>query len=291
MRDFKIINRITNTTDNISRYFNEISKYEILSPEKEAELAVKAREGDSKAKELILKSNLRFAVSVAKSYASPQSPLEDLISEGNKGLVEAIETFDPSTGFKFISYAVWHIRKNILMYLNNHSRSIRIPININQQMRGYQALEETFISYNGREPSLDEMLELIDANPEMELSNPAIEAIKHNPTSVPLENTMGYNDEESFGPINWIESENNTDNNIIAQDLKISISSILANLKPIEREIITLKYGLGENKEPQSFKQIGDFYERSSEWARSIANKAEKRIKAIASRKKLKGRI
>jgi len=290
MREFKIINRITSTTDNISRYFNEINKYELLSPEREAELAFKAKEGDSKAKELILKSNLRFVVSVAKSYASHHNPLEDLISEGNKGLVEAIDNFDPSTGFKFISYAVWHIRKNILMYLNNHSRSIRIPININQQMRNYQILEESFISYNGREPSLDEMLELIDENPDMELSKPAIEAIKNNPTSVPLENA-GSGDEESYSPINWIESGDATDKNIENQDLKISISGILENLKPIEREIIILKYGLGENKEPQSFKQIGEFYERSSEWARSVANKAEKRIKVLATRKKLKGRI
>ena len=146
MREFKIINRITNTTDNISRYFSEINKYEILTPEKEAELAVKSKNGDLKAKELILKSNLRFVVSVAKAYASPQNPLEDLISEGNKGLVESIETFDPSTGFKFISYAVWHIRKNIFLYLNNVSRSVRIPSNITQQLRQYHTMEESFIS-------------------------------------------------------------------------------------------------------------------------------------------------
>ena len=151
MREFKIINRITNTSDNLNRYFNEISKYEILSPEKEAELSHKARQGDEKAKEAVLKSNLRFVVSVAKSYVSAHSPLEDLISEGNRGLVEAIETFDPTNGFKFISYAVWHIRKNILLYLNNYSRSIRIPTNVNQEMRKYHAIEESFISYNRRD--------------------------------------------------------------------------------------------------------------------------------------------
>lgn len=146
MREFKIINRITNTSDNLNRYFSEISKYELLSPEKEAELAFKAKDGDEKAKEAILKSNLRFVVSVAKSYVSGNSPLEDLISEGNKGLVEAVENFDPTTGFKFISYAVWHIRKNILVYLNNHTRSIRIPSHVNNEMRKYHAIEESFIS-------------------------------------------------------------------------------------------------------------------------------------------------
>jgi RNA polymerase primary sigma factor len=291
MREFKIINRITNTTDNISRYFNEISKYEILTPEKEAELAVKSKNGDTKAKELILKSNLRFVVSVAKAYSSPQNPLEDLISEGNKGLVEAIETFDPSTGFKFISYAVWHIRKNIFLYLNNNSRSVRIPTNITQQLRQYQTLEESFISYNGREPSVDEMLSLIEENTDIQLSASAIETIKNTPRSIPLESSSNPSDDESFSPINWIESENNTDSNIIKQDLRESIMSILSELKPMEREITILKYGLGENQEPQSFRQIGEFYERTPEWARIISNKAEKRMRIIIRRRNLKGTI
>ena len=291
MREFKIINRITNTTDNISRYFNEISKYEILSPEKEAELAVKSKNGDLKAKELILKSNLRFVVSVAKAYSSQQNPLEDLISEGNKGLVESIETFDPSTGFKFISYAVWHIRKNIFLYLNNNSRSVRIPTNITQQLRQYQTLEESFISYHGREPSIDEMLLIIEENTDIELSASAIETIKNTPRSIPLESSANVSDDDSFSPINWIESETSTDSNIINEDLKKSIMSILSELKPMERQITILKYGLGENEEPQSFRQIGESFERTAEWARGISNKAERRIRAIVSRRNLKGII
>lgn len=291
MREFKIINRITDTTDNITRYFNEINKYKILTPEKEAELAVKSKNGDLKARELILKSNLRFVVSVAKSYSSHQNPLEDLISEGNKGLVEAIETFDTSTGFKFISYAIWHIRKNIFLYLNNNSRSVRIPTNITQQLRQYQTLEERFISYHGREPSIDEMLLIIEENTDIELSASAIEAIKNKPRSIPLESNTDSSDDDSFSPINWIESETSTDSNIINEDLKKSILSILSELKPTEKQVTILKYGLGEDKEPQSFRQIGESFERTAEWARGISNKAEKRIRVIASRTNLRGRI
>ena len=264
MREFKIINRITNTSDNLNRYFNEISKYEILSPEKEAELSHKARQGDEKAKEAVLKSNLRFVVSVAKSYVSAHSPLEDLISEGNRGLVEAIETFDPTNGFKFISYAVWHIRKNILLYLNNYSRSIRIPTNVNQEMRKYHAIEESFISYNGREPSVDEMLDIIE-NPEsgMQISNNAIETIKNNPISIPLEN-YGSDNEDSISPLNWLESSENTDGIIINEDLRRTILSVLDELKPMEKQITLLKYGLGESREPMSYKSIGEKMERST---------------------------
>ena len=291
MREFKIINRITNTSDNLNRYFNEISKYEILSPEKEAELSHKARQGDEKAKESVLKSNLRFVVSVAKSYVSAHSPLEDLISEGNRGLVEAIETFDPTNGFKFISYAVWHIRKNILLYLNNYSRSIRIPTNVNQEMRKYHAIEESFISYNGREPSVDEMLDIIE-NPEsgMQISNNAIETIKNNPISIPLEN-YGSDNEDSISPLNWLESSENTDGIIINEDLRRTILSVLDELKPMEKQITLLKYGLGESREPMSYKSIGEKMERSPEWARGISKKAEMRMKVIIRRRKIKGAV
>jgi RNA polymerase primary sigma factor len=288
MREFKIINRITNTSDNLTRYFNEISKYEILTPEKEAELATMAKNGDAKAKDAVLKSNLRFVVSVAKSYVSSHSPLEDLISEGNKGLVEAIENFDPSNGFKFISYSVWHIRKNILLYLNNYSRAIRIPTNINQEMRKYQEIEGAFISYNGREPSVEEMLEIIE-NPEsgVQISNNTLETIKNNPVSIPLEN-YGSDNEESISPLNWLQSSDNTDGVVMDEDLRKTIMSVISELKPMEKEITILKYGLGESKEPMSYKAIGEKMERTPEWARGVSKKAEMRMKVIIRKRKLK---
>ena len=288
MREFKIINRITNTSDNLTRYFNEISKYEILSPEKEAELSMMAKNGDVKAKDAVLKSNLRFVVSVAKSYVSSHSPLEDLISEGNKGLVEAIENFDPTNGFKFISYAVWHIRKNILLYLNNYSRAIRIPTNVNQEMRKYHEIEGAFISYNGREPSIEEMLEIIE-NPEsgLQISNNTLETIKNNPVSIPLEN-YGSDNEESISPLNWLQSSDNTDGVVMDEDLRKTIMSVISELKPMEKEITILKYGLGESKEPMSYKAIGEKMERTPEWARGVSKKAEMRMKVIIRKRKLK---
>lgn len=288
MREFKIINRITNTSDNLTRYFNEISKYEILSPEKEAELSMMAKNGDAKAKDAVLKSNLRFVVSVAKSYVSSHSPLEDLISEGNKGLVEAIENFDPTNGFKFISYAVWHIRKNILLYLNNYSRAIRIPTNVNQEMRKYHEIEGAFISYNGREPSIEEMLEIIE-NPEsgLQISNNTLETIKNNPVSIPLEN-YGSDNEESISPLNWLQSSDNTDGVVMDEDLRKTIMSVISELKPMEKEITILKYGLGESKEPMSYKAIGEKMERTPEWARGVSKKAEMRMKVIIRKRKLK---
>lgn len=289
MRDFKILHRITNTSDNINRYFSEISKYEVLSPEKEAELAFKSRNGDKKAKESILKSNLRFVVSVAKAYQSPNAPLEDLISEGNKGLVEAIELFDPSTGFKFISYAVWHIRKNIFVYLNSHSRSIRIPANINQEMRKYQAIEDSFVSHNGREPSIEEMLEIIEnPNNNINISKSALETIKSNPVSVPLENGSTSGEDEKFSPIGWLESQETTDGNVLNEDFKNLIISILSELSETEKTVVMLKYGIGEYKEPSSHSFIGKKFGKTAEWSRIVLKRAERRIHAIIRRRRIK---
>ena len=288
MRDFKITKRLTNPTENLSRYFNEISKYEILTPEKEAELAFKVIEGDLDAKEKILKSNLRFVISVAKTYQIPGATLEDLISEGNKGLIEALEKFDPRTGFKFISYAIWHIRKNIFTYLGNHTRSIRIPLNINAEMRKYSSLEESFVSYHGREPSVDEMISIInDPDNGIFISDNTIETIKNNPKTIPLD-IPSNNYEENYSPINYIESLEKTDESLNNDDIKKMIASILNELKPIEKKIIILRYGLDNHGEESNFKSIGEAMGKTTEWARTICRKAEKKIKVIVRRRKIK---
>ena len=287
MRDFKILVRYANPTESLSRYFTEISKEEILTPEKEAELAFLVRGGDEKAKDKLVRSNLRFVVSVAKAYATNNIPLEDLISEGNKGLIEAADLFDPSTGFKFISYAVWHIRKYIFLYINNLSRSVRIPTNVTNEMRKYQSVEDAFVSYNGREPSVDEILEIMESNGDS-ISYATVQAIKNKPTSVPFENTGSWDDESVFSPANFIKSEYNTDNYSISEDMKVIINELLKSLNPIQRQIMELKYGLGESyKEPMSFSQIAEKLERTPEGIRLIAKKAERIMKYQAIRKRI----
>lgn len=285
MRAFKIAQRYTDTSDNLYRYFNEISKYERLTAEKESELCFRILEGDEKAKEQVLKSNLRFVISVAKSYQSPGASLEDLISEGNKGLVEAIESFDPMTGFKFISYAVWHIRKNIFLYLDRHSRSIRIPININADMRKYGLLEESFISYNGRKPNIEEIIEMMDdQDSKMKLSNASLDAIKNNPRTVPLE--LPSDNDRDFSPMDYISSYEISDKELNTEDKKKIISIVLSELTDIERSIIIMRYGL-DGKEGYTFSTISEHYGKSNEWARIICNRAEKKLRVIARRKKL----
>src|ERR1051325_7196561 len=130
MRNLQITSSITNReTRSVETYFNEIGKVDLASMEEEVTLARKIRHGDHAALERLTKANLRFVVSVAKKYQNQGLPLSDLINEGNLGLIEAAHGFDETRGFKFISYAVWYIRQNILHALAKHGRTIRLPLN------------------------------------------------------------------------------------------------------------------------------------------------------------------
>lgn len=282
MKDFKIAQRLHNPTPNLSRYFSEVQKEKMLSPEKEAILAEKAKRGDMIAKEKLIKANLRFVVSVAKAYSSHHSPLEDLICEGNKGLLEASETFDPSSGFKFISYAVWHIRKNIFSYIANNSRQIRIPCNITQQLNRYKKAEDYFFATTGRNGTYQEISEIYEKSHGGEKSFPSSFEVHVNgiAKTVPLESpNEDDHQEKEFGPINWVSSGESTDSLIIKDDFKILVEDLMDGLTEQQREVIKMKYGISPHTEEMSFQQIGSKLNKSPEWVRLLVKKSEKIMK------------
>lgn len=289
MKDFKIVVRYGDSSPNISRYYSEVNKHKMLDAEEEARLAILAKNGDQKAKDAVINSNLRFAISVAKSYINPNCSFEDLISEANKGLVEAIENYDPSTGFKFISYAVWHIRKNIMLYISNLSQTVRIPTNIQVSIRNYQKIVDAFIQKNGREPNIEEASEIMADSGMQPLSKSTIDTIKNKPSSVPLDpmNIFGSEEEGKGSPINYLSSDEKTDSLIDDSDKKDVIKKLISSLKPVEQRVIELKYGLLDEN-PLSYKEISEKFDRTPEWARQISLKAEKRMKIEARKNKIK---
>ena len=130
MRALVITNSITRRdAKSLEKYMTEVSRYEVLTPEQEVDLFRRYREGDEDAFQLIINSNLRFVISVAKQYQHCGLTLGDLINEGNLGLLKAARRFDETRGFKFISYAVWWIRQSILQAIGEKSRKIRVPFN------------------------------------------------------------------------------------------------------------------------------------------------------------------
>jgi RNA polymerase sigma factor, sigma-70 family len=141
----------------LSKYLQEISRFEPLSPDREVELAIKVKQGNRRALKELTEANLRFVVSVAKDYQGQGLPLTDLINEGNLGLIKAAERFDETRGFKFISYAVWWIRQSVLQALAEHSRIVRLPLNrvgtISKINKASEKLEQVF----ERAPRADEL--------------------------------------------------------------------------------------------------------------------------------------
>jgi RNA polymerase primary sigma factor len=166
MRQLKITKQVTNReTLSLDKYLHEIGKVELLTPDKEVELAKRIKKGDREAFEKLIKANLRFVVSVAKQYQNQGLGLPDLINEGNLGLIKAAQRFDETRGFKFISYAVWWIRQSILQSLAEQARIVRLPLNkigsINKINKTFNQLEQEF----QREPTAKKFQKYLTLHP------------------------------------------------------------------------------------------------------------------------------
>lgn len=269
MRQLKITKQITNRdTRSLEKYFQEISKIELITPDEEAELAKRIREGDQIALNKLVNANLRFVVSAAKQYQGKGLRLSDLINEGNIGLVKAAQRFDETRGFKFISYAVWWIRQSILQAMSEHSRMVRLPLNkigeISKINKVYSALEQTF----QRPPSAVEIARELDMSPaqvKLAIKNSG----KHLSMDAPFE------EGESSNLYNVIKSQesNSPDTKMMKDSLRMDIEMVLKTLPSREREIIRLNYGIGE-RNPMSLSQIGELFDITRERVRQIRAKA-----------------
>lgn len=213
MRQLKITKQITHRTgESINRYFQEISKYPILSAEEEVELTIRIKKGDQVALEKLIVANLRFVVSVAKQYQNQGLSFSDLINEGNVGLVKAAKKFDETRGFKFISYAVWWIRQSIVQAISEQTRIVRLPLNrlstINKVSRAIPYLEQEF----EREPNDDEIAGFLEMNhDEVNIANNI--KLRH----VSFDKPLSHDGESDFSLYDFVQTGNipSPDNNLI----------------------------------------------------------------------------
>ena len=162
MRQLKITQQITNRTPSVERYFAEVERQPLITPAQEIELTKQIKLGDKSSEDKLILANLRFVISVAKKYARSEIPLDDLINEGNLGLIKAAKKFDETRGFKFISYAVWWIRQSILESYPTYIRSIRVPLNVQQVHDKIRKWSNEFEKKNERQPSVTEICEQFD---------------------------------------------------------------------------------------------------------------------------------
>ena len=276
MRQLKISSeKLTIRTDNISRYLTEVSGKKLLSPDEEYRIGLLAQQGDERAIEALVNANLRFVVSVAKQYSSTGALLEDLICQGNIGLCDAARLFDPSRGFKFISFAVWHIRKEILMYLNVNGRTVKLPQNVVNDLAKLRKIDNTILQTEGRYGTPEELQEAA-----VELGkNYSVEYIK---TAVrsdvkPISLDADEQDDQ-YSPLNWLSSGSSPTHLTDEQDLAKTVNMVLSGLPEIERDVVARRMGIGY-PEPETFSTIGERYGRTSEWTRLLYNKAIRRLK------------
>jgi RNA polymerase primary sigma factor len=242
----------------------------MLGPEEEFNIGLRAQQGDEEAIEKLISSNLRFVVSVAKQYASSGVLLEDLICQGNIGLCDAARMFDPTRGFKFISFAVWHIRKEILSYLNSDQRTVRIPQNVLNDLTKIRRADESILQEEGRYGTVDELQEAISKTGK-DFTIDHIKRVTNADTrSVPLESD---NPDEYGAPIDWLNSGATATQYTDESDMSEMAKLALARLTNVQRDVVSRRIGINGG-EPETFSTIASRYERTPEWARAIYTKS-----------------
>ena len=268
MRQLKITKSITNRESaSLDKYLQEIGREDLISVDREVELAGRIRNGDRAALEELVRSNLRFVVSVAKQYQNQGLSLPDLINEGNLGLIKAAEKFDETRGFKFISYAVWWIRQSILQALAEQSRIVRLPLNQVGSMNKINKALQRFEQEHERRPSAEELAEALD----MPVDKIA-ETLKMSGRHVSVDTPFVEGEDNSLIDVMVNEDSPNADRGLINESLSTEINRALATLTPREADILRKFFGIGTPE--KSLEEIGDELHLTRERVRQIKEKA-----------------
>ena len=284
MRQLKIIKQVTNRdTAALEKYLCEIGKVDLITADEEVNLAQKIKQGDRGALEKLTNANLRFVVSVSKQYQNQGLGLQDLINEGNLGLIKAVKLFDETRGFKFISYAVWWIRQSITQALAEQSRIVRLPVNrigiINKINKASAQLEQEY----EREPNSEEIANILEVDKEdvyVSMKNTG----RHVSMDAPL-----IQDDNNNNMYDVLISEDSStpEAGLIYDSLKIEIERAISTLTQREADVLRLYFGLN-CKVPWSLEEIAEKYKITRERVRQIKERSILRLKQTSRSKLLK---
>jgi RNA polymerase primary sigma factor len=270
----------------LSIYLREINRIPLLTREEEDAAAREAAQGSKAARDRLINGNLRFVVNVAKKYQGQGLPIMDLISEGNIGLVNAVERYDVDKGYHFISYAVWWIRQAILKAICEKSRMIRLPLNRANELVQIQKARKLVQDSPSLEAEIREVARLLDMDKEH-----VVELINISREYVSLDNPLSADrDSSSLGEFIEDEQHEAPEQYAMNRALKQDIEGVLDTLDQKEAAIIRFRYGLG-NCAPLSLKELGDRFNLTKERIRQIEKKAIKRLQHPIRRRVLKAYV
>jgi RNA polymerase primary sigma factor len=262
-------------TKTVKIYLREIGQTELLTPQQEIELAAKIKKGDEKARQLMIRANLRLVVKIAHDYARYGLPLLDLISEGNIGLMKAVERFDPAKGGKLSTYAAWWIKQGIKRALANQSKTIRLPAHLVDKIAKLRRVEHRLTEELGREPTTGELAA------ELGVSASVVghwQTVSLRPSS--LDAPIGEDDGAELGEIIGDDKARTPYEVINDVQLKREMEELLDQLDFREREILMMRYGL-RDREVETLEDIGVKFKITRERVRQIQNAAIAKLRKM----------
>lgn len=271
MHQLKILQSVTARTMTVDSYLRDINSIPMVSPDEETELAYSIQKGDEDAYRRLVEANLRFVVSVAKQYQSSGLDLCDLINEGNIGLMKAARRFDPTRGFRFISYAVWWIRQQIMAAISEQGRMVRLPLNQVGILNRINRARAQFEQENEREPSDRELAEFLDITPDR-----VGEAIRHSARHISFDVSFGEDGNGTLLDVVPDENAELADRGLQQESLRTDIQHVMMVLSPREREIVSLAFGIGCRE--MTLEEIGERFELTRERVRQVKEKAIRKM-------------
>lgn len=270
------VRELPSTDRNVMRtYMQEIGKTPLLTKEEEVHLAERIKEGDKAARDQMISANLRLVVKIAHDYNNFGLPLLDLISEGNIGLVKAVERFDPSKGGKLSTYAAWWIKQSIKRALANQSKTIRLPVHLVDRIAKMRKTTAQLADELDREPTDEEIAYAMDM-PVNKIAH--LKSVSVRPSS--LDAPVGEDGDTTFGELVGDENEATPFENLQEKTMSNDIKSIISQLEPREAEIIQLRFGL-DGSHPLTLEEVGERFQITRERVRQIQNIALHKMRRV----------
>lgn len=270
---------LEDTESGFQLYLRQIAQYSLLTPQEEVKLAAKIKRGNQKAKNEMIRCNLRLVVKIARDYANLGLPLLDLISEGNIGLMKAVERFDPKKGGKLSTYASWWIKQSIKRALANQSKTIRLPVHLVDKIAKMRRVSTQMTEELGREPTDDELAE------EIGMASSKITLIKSaaiRPTS--LDQPIGEDDSTEFGELVGDEAAEDPFETLRDKDLRSEVGDLMDVLDDRERKILNHRFGL-DGQKPKTLEEVGVKFGVTRERIRQLQNIALVKLRKALGKK------